>query len=101
MAIFGWSEHCLATHPSDAAVALAALDASVTLHGPDGVRTVPMASFYRLPAEEPEHDTVIERDELITGIAVPASAVARRSWYLNLDPPTGWVGEVKLASSSW
>jgi xanthine dehydrogenase YagS FAD-binding subunit len=84
MAIFGWSEHCLATHPSDVAVALSALDATVTLHGPGGVRTVPMTSFYRLPDAEPERDTVVERDELITGITVPASEVARRSWYLKV-----------------
>ena len=90
MAIFGWSEHCLATHPSDVAVALAALDATVTLHGPDGVRTVPMASFYRLPGEEPERDTVVERDELITGITVPTSDLARRSWYLKVRERTSY-----------
>jgi xanthine dehydrogenase YagS FAD-binding subunit len=90
MAIFGWSEHCLATHPSDVAVALAALDATVTLHGAVGIRTVPMASFYRLPREEPERDTVVERDELITGITVPASDVARRSWYLKVRERTSY-----------
>jgi xanthine dehydrogenase YagS FAD-binding subunit len=90
MAIFGWSEHCLATHPSDVAVALAALDATVTLHGPDGVRTVPMTSFYRLPGEKPERDTIVERDELITGITVPTSDVARRSWYLKVRERTSY-----------
>jgi xanthine dehydrogenase YagS FAD-binding subunit len=90
MAIFGWSEHCLATHPSDVAVALSALDATVTLHCPDGVRTVPMTSFYCLPGEEPERDTVVERDELITGITVPASDVARRSWYLKVRERTSY-----------
>ena len=77
MAIFGWSEHCAATHPSDVAVVLAALDAEVTLQGPDGFRSVPVTSFYRLPGAEPQRDTVKKRTELITGITVPASAVAR------------------------
>jgi xanthine dehydrogenase YagS FAD-binding subunit len=83
-AIFGWSDSCIATHPSDVAVALAALDAEITLHGPDGVRTVPVASFYRLPGEKPECDTVIGRAELITAIAVPRCPVARHSWYLKV-----------------
>ena len=90
MAIFGWSEHCIATHPSDVAVALAALDAEVTLQGPDGVRSVPVTSFYRLPEAEPQRDTVKERTELITGITVPASAVARRSWYLKVRERTSY-----------
>jgi xanthine dehydrogenase YagS FAD-binding subunit len=89
-AIFGWSRHCLATHPSDVAVALAALDASVTLHGPNGVREVPIRSFYRLPGETPEHDTVMERAELITRIIVPASPVARRSWYVKVRERTSY-----------
>jgi xanthine dehydrogenase YagS FAD-binding subunit len=90
MAIFGWSEHCVATHPSDVAVALAALDAEVTLLGPDGVRSVPVTSFYRLPGADPERDTVKERTELITGITVPASAVARQSWYLKVRERTSY-----------
>ena len=89
-AIFGWSQSCIATHPSDVAVAFAALDAEITLRGPDGVRTVPVASFYRLPGAEPERDTVIEPAELITGITVPASAVARRSWYLKVRERTSY-----------
>jgi xanthine dehydrogenase YagS FAD-binding subunit len=90
MAIFGWSQDCAATHPSDVAVALAALDAEVTLQGPDGFRSVPVTSFYRLPGAEPERDTVKERTELITGITVPASAVARRSWYLKVRERTSY-----------
>lgn len=84
LAILGWSEACLATHPSDVAVALAALDAEVTLRGQSGERRVPIADFYRLPGEVPERDTVIERSELITGITVPASPLAQRSWYLKV-----------------
>ncbi|MBO0803803.1 MAG: xanthine dehydrogenase family protein subunit M [Nocardiopsaceae bacterium] len=84
LAIFGWSEHCVATHPSDLAVALAALDASVTLRGLGGERTVPVAEFYRLPGDAPERDTVLDRGELITAVTVPASATARNSWYLKV-----------------
>jgi len=90
MAIFGWSEHCIATHPSDVAVVLAALDAEVTLQGPDGFRSVPVTSFYRLPGAEPQRDTVKEPTELITGITVPASAVAQRSWYLKVRERTSY-----------
>jgi xanthine dehydrogenase YagS FAD-binding subunit len=83
-AIFGWSDQCLATHPSDVAVVLAALDATVTLHGPGGFREVPVRSFYRLPGETPERETVMERAELMTRIVVPASPVARRSRYVKV-----------------
>jgi xanthine dehydrogenase YagS FAD-binding subunit len=84
LAIFGWSERCLATHPSDAAVALAALDARVWLRGPDGGRSLPVEEFLRLPGEEPERDSELGHGELITAITVPASALARRSWYLKV-----------------
>lgn len=90
MAIFGWSEHCLATHPSDVAVALAALDAAVTLRGSRGERTVPVTSFYRFPDDEPERDTVLEHGEMIVGIHVPTSTVARRSWYLKVRERTSY-----------
>jgi xanthine dehydrogenase YagS FAD-binding subunit len=89
-AIFGWSHHCLATHPSDVAVALAALDASVMLHGPDGVRDVPVRAFYRPPGQTPERDTVMERAELITRIVVPPSPAARRSWYVKVRERTSY-----------
>jgi xanthine dehydrogenase YagS FAD-binding subunit len=89
-AIFGWSDHCLATHPSDLAVALVALDARVTLHGPNGVREVPVRLFYRLPGDRPERDTVMESAELITRIVVPASPAARRSWYVKVRERTSY-----------
>jgi xanthine dehydrogenase YagS FAD-binding subunit len=84
MALFGWSESCVATHPSDVAVAFAALDAVIHVEGPGGVRTVPMGDFHRLPGDSPERETVLERGELITAIEVPASAVAQRSHYLKV-----------------
>ncbi|MBO0690267.1 MAG: FAD binding domain-containing protein, partial [Candidatus Dormibacteraeota bacterium] len=90
MAIFGWSEHCLATHPSDVAVALAALDATVTVRGSGGERTLPLTSFYRLPDARPDRDTELEHGEMIVGIDVPASGVARRSWYLKVRERTSY-----------
>src|SRR3989475_9854409 len=66
LAILGASEACIATHPSDMAVALAALDAVVRVLGPNGERTIPLAGFHRLPGDEPRRDTVLEHGELIT-----------------------------------
>jgi xanthine dehydrogenase YagS FAD-binding subunit len=83
-AIFGWSSACVATHPSDVAVALAALDATVQVHGPEGERTIPLVDFYRLPDDAPEADTVLGHDELITAIDVPASPLTGRSHYLKV-----------------
>lgn len=71
LAVLGHSTACVATHPSDMAVALAALDAAVVLHGPDGERTVPAADFHRLPGDDPSTDTVIRPDELITEVLLP------------------------------
>jgi xanthine dehydrogenase YagS FAD-binding subunit len=81
LAILGASEACIATHPSDMAVALAALDASVRVLGPRGERTIPLVHFYRLPGNEPQRDTTLERDELITAVDLPPLAFAKRSLY--------------------
>src|ERR1700730_11846129 len=75
-AIFGWSEACVATHPSDVAVALAALDANVVVRGRGGPRSIALTDFHRLPGSTPERDTVLERGDLIVAIEVPASAEA-------------------------
>ncbi|CCG03775.1 FAD binding domain-containing protein [Blastococcus saxobsidens] len=80
-AILGASEQCIATHPSDMAVALAALDAQVQVLGPDGERTVPFARLHRLPGDDPSRDTVLEHGELITAIDLPPLPVAARSTY--------------------
>jgi xanthine dehydrogenase YagS FAD-binding subunit len=71
-AIFGASAHCIATNPSDMNVALAALDATVLLHGPDGERSVPLADFHRLPGDRPQDDSIIAAGELITAVDLPA-----------------------------
>ncbi|WP_435241465.1 FAD binding domain-containing protein [Streptomyces cucumeris] len=74
MAILGSSPACVATHPSDMAVALAALDAAVTVRGTDGERRIPVTALHRLPGDTPERDTVLARGELITGVELPPPA---------------------------
>jgi len=81
LAILGASEDCLATHPSDLAVALAALDARVAITGPDGNRDIPLAQLHRLPGDHPEQDTTLRHGDLITSITVPPLAFAERSAY--------------------
>ena len=81
LAIIGHSEHCVATHPSDMAVALAAFDAIVRVVGPAGEREIPLVDFHRLPGDTPQHDTVLERDDLIVAVDVPALPVAANSRY--------------------
>lgn len=80
-AILGGSEQCIATHPSDMAVALAALDAEVHVLGPDGERTVPFVDLHRLPGDDPSRDTVLRHGELITAIELPSLPIAARSRY--------------------
>ncbi|MDT7803160.1 MAG: xanthine dehydrogenase YagS FAD-binding subunit [Actinomycetota bacterium] len=80
-AILGASEHCVATHPSDMAVALLALDAEVHVLGAAGERTVPFADLHRLPGDQPDRDTALDHGDLITEIALPAVSWARRSRY--------------------
>jgi xanthine dehydrogenase YagS FAD-binding subunit len=83
-AIFGWSDACVATNPSDLAVALAALDAVVVVRGPAGERSIPFADFHRLPGDTPECDTALSRGDLIVAIEVPGMAEGRTSHYLKL-----------------
>jgi xanthine dehydrogenase YagS FAD-binding subunit len=81
LAILGWSEACVATHPSDMAVALAALDASVRTQGPGGERTIPLTELHRLPSDHPDRDTVLEHGELITAVDLPPLGLAANSRY--------------------
>ncbi|MEK1942179.1 MAG: xanthine dehydrogenase family protein subunit M [Pseudomonas sp.] len=83
-AILGASEHCVATHPSDMCVALAALQAVVHIAGPQGTRTVAFAEFHRLPGDTPERDNVLAADELITAVELPAAGFAQHSHYLKI-----------------
>jgi len=85
LAILGGSDHCIASHPSDLAVALVALDAVVMLRAPGGgTRQVPVAQFHRLPGDMPQDETILLPGELIEAIMVPASEAARRSTYLKV-----------------
>jgi xanthine dehydrogenase YagS FAD-binding subunit len=81
LAILGHSEACVATNPSDMAVALVALDAVVHVTGPEGERTIPMPGFHRLPGEEPQRDTLLEPAELITEVTLPPPINGARSRY--------------------
>ncbi|MGH8147742.1 MAG: FAD binding domain-containing protein [Rhodanobacteraceae bacterium] len=80
-AILGASEHCIAVHPSDMAVAMVALDATVEVLGPSGERRIPLVDFHRLPGDEPDHDTVLQHGELITAVVLPALPIAAHSRY--------------------
>jgi xanthine dehydrogenase YagS FAD-binding subunit len=83
-AILGTSRHCIATHPSDMAVAMAALDAVVHLRGTKGERSVPLVDLHRLPGETPQIETVLEPGELIMAVELPANPYAARSRYLKI-----------------
>jgi xanthine dehydrogenase YagS FAD-binding subunit len=80
-AILGASQACVATHPSDMAVALTALDAVVRTEGPGGERTILLTELHRLPGQEPERDTVLEHGELITAVELPPLPFATNSRY--------------------
>jgi xanthine dehydrogenase YagS FAD-binding subunit len=83
-AVLGQSEHCIATHPSDMAVAMAALGAVVQVQGPRGQRSIPLEDFHRLPGNTPHVDFNLDRDELITAVDLPPLATAARSRYLKV-----------------
>lgn len=114
LAILGASQTCVATHPSDMAVAMAALDAIVSTQGPGGTRRIPLTELHRLPGDAPERETVLARDELITAVDLPPPAFAARSRYrkvrdrasyafalvsvaVALDVADGVVREVRIA----
>jgi xanthine dehydrogenase YagS FAD-binding subunit len=83
-AILGTSEHCIAVHPSDMCVALAALEAVVHVTGKAGERTIPFAEFHRLPGDRPQLDTNLRADEMITAIDLPAKGFAENHAYLKI-----------------
>ena len=89
-AILGTSEQCIAAHPSDMCVALAALDATVHLQGTNGTRTVPISEFHLLPEANPDVETVLQPDELITAVELPALFWAKRSHYLKVRDRTSY-----------
>ena len=82
LAVLGTSDHCIATHPSDMAVAMRALDATIVTLKRDGDRRrLPLADFYRLPGDTPEIETVLEPGELITHVALPPVPDGARQLY--------------------
>ena len=83
-AVLGWSEACIAVHPSDMCVALAALEALVHVTGPNGDRAIAFAEFHRLPDDAPEIDTTLAADEIVIAIELPAQGFARNFSYLKI-----------------
>ena len=84
LAILGGSDHCIATYAGDFANALLVLDATVTVAGPGGERTIPLAELHHLPGDTPHVETQLHPGELILAIEIPPSAAARRSHYLKV-----------------
>ena len=81
LAILGHSQACVATHPSDMAVAMVALEAVVEIRNAGGERSLALRALHRLPGDEPQRDTMLEPGELVTAVELPPLALARRSRY--------------------
>jgi xanthine dehydrogenase YagS FAD-binding subunit len=101
-AILGWSEHCIATHPSDFCVPLVALDAEVEIAGQEGTRNVSLDAFHRLPGDAPQHESVLSPGELIVALHLPAAstAFAGHSRYLKIRDRTSYAFAVVSAAAS-
>lgn len=89
-AILGTSPHCIASHPSDMCVALAALEAVVRVTGPGGDRVIPLDEFHRLPGETPHIDTNLRTDEIITAVDLPAKGFGEHYSYLKVRDRTSY-----------
>ncbi len=100
LAILGASEACIATHPSDMAVALAALDAVVHVESGEGSRRVPVGAFYRLPGQEPQHETVLDGASLVTTVELPSLAMAARSTYRKVRDRASYAFAVASVAAS-
>jgi xanthine dehydrogenase YagS FAD-binding subunit len=101
-AILGWSEHCIATHPSDFCVPLVALDAMIEIEGPAGKREVPLETFHVLPGETPNIETVLAPGELIVALRLPAhaAAFAGHAQYLKLRDRTSYAFAIVSAAAA-
>jgi len=101
-AVLGWSEACIATHPSDFCVPLAALDAVVEIEGKTGRREVTLEDFHRLPGETPERDSVLEPGDLIVAVRLPAAArdFAGHARYLKVRERTSYAFAVVSAAAA-
>jgi xanthine dehydrogenase YagS FAD-binding subunit len=98
LAILGTSEHCIATNPSDMCVALAALEATVHVQGPKGLRAIPFGEFHLLPGSTPQRETVLEPGDLITHVTLPPPANGAKQFYLKLRDRAAY--EFALASAA-
>jgi xanthine dehydrogenase YagS FAD-binding subunit len=83
-AVLGTSSQCIATHPSDMCVAMAALGAVINVQGPKGTRAIPFNEFYLLPGTTPQYETTLKADELITSVDIPALSYGMHSHYLKV-----------------
>ena len=97
-AVLGTSEHCIATHPSDMAVAMMALEATVHIRGPKGERSVPLNEFYFVPGSTPNRENVLVAGDLITHVTLPALDSGTRSYYLKRRDRASY--EFALASAA-
>lgn len=99
-AVLGWSDHCIATHPSDFCVPLVALDATVEIRGPQGSREIPLEALHRLPGDAPERETALAPGELIVALRLPAEAAAfaANTRYLKLRERTSYAFAVVSAA---
>src|SRR5262245_49314285 len=98
LAILGTSDHCIATHPSDMAVAMAALEATIHVQGVKGERTIKFEDFYLLPGTTPDRENVLEPGDLITYVTLPPATSGARSIYLKLRDRASY--EFALASAA-
>ena len=101
-AVLGWSEACIATHPSDFCVPLVALGAIVEIAGADGMREVPLAEFHRLPGDAPERESVLAPGELVLAVRLPAEAAgfAAHARYLKVRERTSYAFAVVSAAAA-
>jgi xanthine dehydrogenase YagS FAD-binding subunit len=98
LAIFGVSEHCIATNPSDMCIALAALEATIQIQGPKGTRSVAFGDFHLLPGNTPNRETVLEPGDLITHVTLPPPVAGSKQVYLKLRDRASY--EFALASAA-
>lgn len=101
-AVLGWSEHCIATHPSDFCVPLVALDAMVEVEGPHGAREIAVDALHALPGSTPERETALIPGELIMALRLPADAAgfSRNARYLKLRERTSYAFAVVSAAAA-
>lgn len=101
-AVLGWSEACIATHPSDFCVPLVAFDAVVEIEGKSGRRELPLEALHRLPGDTPERETVLERGDLIVALRLPAEArgFAAHARYIKVRERTSYAFAVVSAAAS-